>query len=719
MALNGSNLFIGGTFQLVHGIERLHLAEIDTALNHPTNFKADASDEVDMLAIYGGKLYVGGTFYYLRDRKINNCARIDLTTRTVDEWRPEPTYYVSALVADNNHVIMGGAFSNINETKRTFITAINLAENKITSFNPKVNAFSGNSGGIAISIFAFRGNELFAGGAFTYDNENGTGHYGNIISLDTLTGLVTRYFDYSPDIFFGYSTTISGLAVSKNQLYVGGSFNSLFDSSGTQSIERYNLISYDLNNNRLTSNIYNPNEAVSSLHTDKLHRIIVSGAFTLTSFVNRRNLAAINLTTGIATNWHPVADGNVNALAVKDTLVFAGGEFTKIYDSTDYSTYTDRSYLAAISTKTGKPTTWNADADNYIRTLALDGSTLYAGGYFNTIRGVNRNYAAAMGTEETGTVKSWAPNPDNVVVAILPVGNKVYISGGFTQVGGVAQNYLASVNNNTGALNSWNPNPNSGVSTLTTNGTTLYVGGDFTTISSQPRQSIAAYTITANTLTPFDPQLKNQHGTSPSLSALAAYGKKLFMASYGYDYGTIDSIKGKPRHILGAADTINSEATAFNPQPDNDINCLAIYGNRLITGGAYTSLGVSLSASYFNVFNLAPIKEPVLSASSDSVLNSTIIKSSVVNPYTNTKQLETFNVVITPNPVKDQATLNISGTVNRVSITLSDLSGKVLWQVISEKEKHINIPVEKLAQGMYLVQVNSGNQFKVIKLMKE
>lgn len=71
-----------------------------------------------------------------------------------------------------------------------------------------------------------------------------------------------------------------------------------------------------------------------------------------------------------------------------------------------------RSYLAAISTNTGKATSWKADANSYVYALAAKDVTLYAGGDFTTIKGSSRNYGAGLATSNAA-VNSWAPNTNS------------------------------------------------------------------------------------------------------------------------------------------------------------------------------------------------------------------------------------------------------------------------------------------------------------------
>jgi hypothetical protein len=707
LVLNGSKLFIGGEFQMVHGQFRSYLAEIDTASNNPTDFTADLNSYVYALIIFNGKLYVGGNFFSTESAY---CARVDLSTKTVDTWQPDPNYDVYALVADETGVVIGGTFSWVNETQRNSIAVIDLVTNELTPFNLQANAFSGGQ----IGAFAFSGNELFVGGHINYENENGTGHYGSVISLDTLTGSVTRYFNYSPDFYYyNYNSPVYALTVSANKLYVGGAFSSLYDSGQSNYITRYNLVSYDLNNNHLTPDLYNPNATVGTLYTDKSQRIIASGSFDLTSYVDRANIAAINLTTGRAINWNYFPDNEVEAMAIKDTTLFIGGTFTRINNS-DHSAYIDRAYVAALSTKTGKPTIWNADADGDVKTLWIGDSILFAGGNFTNIKGLPRNYAAAVGTGGTGTVKDWAPGPDNTVFSIVGAGNKIYLGGYFTKIKGFPRNYLASVDKINGTPDAWKPNPDDGVFTLAANSTTLYVGGSFKNISTQERWSVAAYTIATRTLTPFNPELKssNIYFPAPSLHSLAIYGQTLFMGSDAFN--TLDSIKGAARYILGAADTLTGNATPFNPWPNAGINHLNVLKNKLLIGGQYTSLTISPSSAYFSVFDLDPLttgniaKKETAQPSSDSKISTGI----------GTNASKRLSGVLTPNPAKDLALLNISGNESDVNITITDMLGKVLWQLLKQNVQQVHIPVQTFAQGMYLLTIRDRKQSFVIKFLK-
>jgi hypothetical protein len=74
-----------------------------------------------------------------------------------------------------------------------------------------------------------------------------------------------------------------------------------------------------------------------------------------------------------------------------------------------------------------------------VRSLAVSGSTLYVGGYYNTIGGASRANLAALNTT-SAQANAWSPNPNSEVDAILvaPSG-AVYVGGYFVSMDFAAQ----------------------------------------------------------------------------------------------------------------------------------------------------------------------------------------------------------------------------------------------------------------------------------------
>jgi predicted small secreted protein len=94
-----------------------------------------------------------------------------------------------------------------------------------------------------------------------------------------------------------------------------------------------------------------------------------------------------------------------------------------------------RNYIAALDATTGKATDWNPNADSYVATLAINGSTIYVGGYFTSIGGQKRNYIAALDAT-TGKAINWNPDADNGVLTLAINGSTIYVGGYFTSIGG-------------------------------------------------------------------------------------------------------------------------------------------------------------------------------------------------------------------------------------------------------------------------------------------
>ena len=78
-----------------------------------------------------------------------------------------------------------------------------------------------------------------------------------------------------------------------------------------------------------------------------------------------------------------------------------------------------------------------------------------------------------------------------------------------------------------------------------------------------------------------------------------------------------------------------------------------------------------------------------------------------------------FNAVLYPNPAISNTTLQITGNTKNVSISITDMSGRKLWQSNNSNAMFVNLPTEKFAAGTYIVTIKSGMESKTIKLVKQ
>src|SRR5262249_2227768 len=127
----------------------------------------------------------------------------------------------------------------------------------------------------------------------------------------------------------------------------------------------------------------------------------------------RKNLAALDISTGKVTSWNPTPSGTIagsghtyiKALAVASNTVYVSGSFTNIADQ-------PRNGLAALDATTGNATAWDPNPDALVETLAAAGDTVYVAGFFFNIGGQHRSHIAAL-EASTGSAKPWNPNAGN------------------------------------------------------------------------------------------------------------------------------------------------------------------------------------------------------------------------------------------------------------------------------------------------------------------
>jgi len=229
--------------------------------------------------------------------------------------------------------------------------------------------------------------------------------------------------------------------------------------------------------------------------------LYVGGSFTQIGGEAINGLARVSVSDGtVSVGWTPAPDGVVRALAISGATLYAGGTFRTIDGATRHRV----AALDTTATTTGSfVRAWDPDADGEVRTMLLDGTTLYVGGYFTAIDGRTRHHIAALDTAATvaGTIATaWDPDADAAVQTLARSGTILYVGGDFTAIEGKTLNRLGALD--TAAPNGsiafdWNPNPDNllipvTVSALGLSGSTLYVGGNFTQIDGKTHNHIAA-----------------------------------------------------------------------------------------------------------------------------------------------------------------------------------------------------------------------------------
>ena len=185
--------------------------------------------------------------------------------------------------------------------------------------------------------------------------------------------------------------------------------------------------------------------------------------------VSGSNTTSVNATLSVSYPW--VTNGSVNTI-VNDNingLIYLAGSFTLVGPNSGPGVPFDVTSGTAVSTY--------PRANGTISAAISDGNGgWYIGGNFTNVGGLTRNRLAHI--LANGSVDlSWNPNADNGVRALALNGSIVYAGGGFTNIGGQARIFIAALDASTGLATTWAPNANNPVNVLAFSGSTVYAGG--------------------------------------------------------------------------------------------------------------------------------------------------------------------------------------------------------------------------------------------------
>jgi trimeric autotransporter adhesin len=223
--------------------------------------------------------------------------------------------------------------------------------------------------------------------------------------------------------------------------------------------------------------------------------VYAGGLFTRIGGSRRDYLAALDA-EGAATSWNPGAvstaarsERGVRALAVSSACVYAGGAFTAMGGER-------RKNIAAIDTASGLATAWNPGTDKVVWALALSGSRLYVGGSFARLGGRARSRLGAVDVDR-GTTLPWNPRAGGAeadVRSLAVLGQTLYAGGWFTSMGGYRRNHLAAVSAGSGLVTSWRtPWAVGRIDALAVSGGRLWAGETLRTGKSIPKPYLARF----------------------------------------------------------------------------------------------------------------------------------------------------------------------------------------------------------------------------------
>jgi hypothetical protein len=607
LAVSGTNLYVGGVFTRAGDIAATNVAKWDgsswSALGSGMN------SNVLALAVSGQDLYAGGWFTSAGGTAATNVAKWNGSSwsalgsgiAVLDQWSG-----VHALAISGTDLFVGGRFIRAGGIAATNIAKWNGSSWSALGSGIRKPGSDGYPSGVrALTI---SGTDLYVGGVFTTA--------GGIAATN-----IAKWNGSSwSSLGVGVNKAVFALAMLSGQLYVGGVFTS---ASGTPAyaIAKWNGSSWSA----LGFGIGDSGLRVAGL--------AVSGTnlYTAGSFPE---MGGIGVAKWNGNNWSALGSGaeiggGVNALAVSGSELYAAGGFTTPGGASHVAKWNGTSWsalglgvngpvyalavsgsdlyvggvfpmaggTAAISIAKWNGNSWSALGSGIrshfepffgfgdVYALAVSGTNLYAGGWFDTAGDVAASNVAMWNGSSWQSLGSGA---NGIVYAMAVMGTNLYAGGWFDTAGGAAANSIAAWNGS-----SWStleagirgidedPFAEGRVYALTVSGSTLYVGGQFMT----------AGTIAANNIATWNGSSWNALGLGtgdffPGVFALALSGSDLYAAGQftmagGVAASHIAKWNGSSWSALG------SGLGGLSPQ----VVALAVSGSHLYAAGSFSVAG--------------------------------------------------------------------------------------------------------------------------------
>lgn len=391
--------YVGGSFTDVGDQHHPNLAHIRGDGTVEQAFDPAPDGDVTGLVVAGGKLYVTGSFTHVGGAARAGLAALDLATGSATGWAPQPDGGVRALLEHDGTLYVGGDFTHIVGQQRSGLAAFRLADGALTGFAPAING--------SVTALAAGVDRLYVSGDFTaprphlaafrldgsvdggwqpvaqasarqllfvapdrvYVMSRGAQHfergvaYGAVVDAATGAGIYDETFLWGPGVAALDGTRLltsgfrwEGPAPSEQRASEGIFTRQL----GTPTAPQFLARGLDL-------------ASVSAIVPLADGGALVGAGFRSLGGVRRDNLAAVDLTTGRATDWNPGSthqSAAVRALVVAGDTVFAGGAFSSAGGAPNQR-------VVALDKASGAARAWPLDADGDVRALAVAGDTAY------------------------------------------------------------------------------------------------------------------------------------------------------------------------------------------------------------------------------------------------------------------------------------------------------------------------------------------------------
>jgi hypothetical protein len=332
---------------------------------------------VQTVAYAGTTVFVGGDFHnavvgskrYARAR----LAAFDALTGALLPWTPSADATVRALAVDpvTGALYLGGDFGTVDGQPRARLAVLDPVTGTLGAFSHPVAG--------TVRALAVGSGRVYAGGHFTSVDSVPVG---NIVAFRGETGVLDPAFTAST------SDTIDALAAAGTRLYLGGTFKLVDGATGTPKLAALDV------RTGARDPTFKPKVSV------KVFAVAAGPAGVYAALGGQGGRVIAFGATGSAL-WTTTADGDVQALALLNDVVYIGGHFdnvclTNLTGAQGACTEgaVSRVKLAALDASNGRLLPWDPRGNGVHGVLAMaadpDLHLVAAAGEFTTIGGVRR-----------------------------------------------------------------------------------------------------------------------------------------------------------------------------------------------------------------------------------------------------------------------------------------------------------------------------------------
>jgi hypothetical protein len=489
LVFNGNDLYVGGYFQQAGNTPVSSIARWDGAnwSNLGGGLTGNPNAVVSGIAVLNGAICVVGGF-----TGAGGIVATNFAIWNGSSWSTTGNGLSAVglrVVSTGTNVYVGGSFGAAGGVLVNFIGSWNGTRWSGLGTPGRLNGVQG-----FVFALANDGTNLYAGGIFNYVGQTNANY---IARFDG-----TNWYPLGSGVGpVGLSTSVNAIAVSNNNVFVGGSFSQAGTALalGAARWDGTNWYGFGLG----------PGSEVASLV------VRTDGVYAAGAALNGNPYGFPFFSRWDGTNWNGVlhfplgslfdmynSDSVVGmaAIAVQGTNLFLGGHFLFEQCDTNLNNCTNCNNILRFDGTYA----WimGTGLNSNVVAMTVLGTNLYAAGLFTNAGGIMAN-KLAMWNGNAWTNVGGSVVGSGSVFALTTMGNNLYAGGSFTNMGGVSVGRIAKWDGtNWSALGGGIGGRSAGVQSLGAFGSDVYVGGNFKFAGDKNASSIARWNEQINFDTP-------------------------------------------------------------------------------------------------------------------------------------------------------------------------------------------------------------------------